>query len=135
MLTLEFGWQYAIVIFAGFNYVIGVDIMRAAYQSLYEGGASRSGRNVKFELVGYILNYLIQLTIVAIEGWYSASIDEGRAQRARMQLDSGSAAVMHKWGMIFFVASIFLWYKALADTPWLRQFCVDLINKPFRERV
>jgi hypothetical protein len=129
--TLSFGWQVAVVGFLGFNAAMGLDIMKNAYRSRYGAAASKSGRNANSEVAGHILNYLIQLAIVTVWGAYLAGMDEERVQKIRIHLTPGSTTVVTNWGMIFFGVSIFLWNKLFSDTPLLRQFCIEIMDKPW----
>ncbi len=126
-----FSWQGASIGFLGFNAAIGLEIMKKAYVALSGNGASGPGRKAKSEGAGHILNYLIQLAIVAVWGVFLAKIDEHRVQNIRARLDPGSTAEFINWGILFFAVSIFAWNKLFSDTPVLRQFCIDLMDRVF----
>jgi hypothetical protein len=131
-LALTFGWYGAFLGFLGFHAAMGIDIAKKAYQSLYGDAAFRSRRNANAEGAGHILNYFIQLAILTTWEGYLAGIDEKRVQDTRTHLTPGSTAVVTDWGMIFFAVSIFLWNKLFSDTPLLREFCIDIMDKRWR---
>lgn len=131
MLSFRYGWLGAFVAFLGFNATIGLDIVQKAYLAFTTNGALDGGRNTKAEAAGNVLNYLLQLVIVAIWWSFLAGIDEYRVQEAKAHISPDSTKEIYNWGVIFFAISIFEWHKLFSDTPFLRQLCIDLMYRAF----
>ena len=132
MLAFRISWQGALLIFLGFNYAVGIDILSKAYLSLHGNVTSRAKGSAKAEGSGHILNYFIHLAIVTVWGACLAGWDERRLRDMQVHLQPGSSAGSINLGMMIFVFSILVWRKFFSDTPPVRQFCIRLMDRLFQ---